>query len=353
MALGGFEPRLLALDALLRRSPDPRRGTPDRSSAEVSVVVQGPVVGGPDEPADQRVTKLALDSARAVYPDAEIILSTYVGTDSRGLDADHVIFSEDPGPVPSRDQILHIPNNVNRQIVTTRAGLKKASRPLAMKLRSDMLVVHDAPLTLFGSWPARADSLRLLSERVLVPTKYSFNPRRVFADYRFLYAVSDWCHFGTRADLLDLWSAPSFDSSFEWLLGRRVVASEQWLWMSFLNRHDAGAAFDRPDALQHSELSIANNAILLEVEDLGVAFTKFVPSARIQMALYTHGEWLRLYRRYCSGQRAVVRDAQGGLRALVDRLWIQGLSPRLLGNPADDDILVPRPVVPAVTGGSE
>lgn len=347
--LGRLEPRFIALDTHLRRRPRPERGTADPTSADVSVVVQGPIAGRPDDPPDARITQQTLRSVRTVLPAAELILSTWRGSDLTGLDADRVVLSEDPGPDRSRDLTTPILNNVNRQVVVTRAGLEHATRRLAMKLRTDMLLVHDGVLTLHGGWPARADELRILEERVLAPTHFSFNPRRVYDNGRFLYTVSDWSHFGLREDLLDLWSVPHWDVSFEWLLGRRIVAVEQWLWMSLLNRHDAGASFDRPDALRHSELSVANNTVLVEPEDMGVRFGKFELSARHRTALYTHGEWQRLYTRHCLRSPVAVHDAQGLLRTAADQLWLRRLSPRLIGELPFDARPVSAPVVPPAT----
>lgn len=338
-------PALAAIDHRLREVPRPQRPVPPLSSSDVSVVVQGPVVGGPEEPPELRYTVRCLRSVRQAMPDAEIILSTWRGSDLSDLDADRVVVSDDPGPTAPRDP-THVANNVNRQVVTTRAGLEQATRAVAIKLRSDMLMEHDGALRLFRGWPDRGEQFRILQERILVPTFYTFNPRRVYA--RFPYMVSDWYQVGLRDDLVEVWATPHWDPKFEWLLGRRIVASEQWIWMSFLNRHDADAFVGRRDVVEHSELALVNNAVVLEAEDLGVRMLKFTPHLGHQTAVYTHGEWRRLYTRHCQGGSVAGPDGQALLRAVVDRVWIRGLAPRIIGYPADMSPH-PHPHVPRLT----
>lgn len=339
-----LSPALARVDASLRHHPSPAASRPVLAS-DVSVVVQGPVVGSPGDPEEARWTQRALRSVRAVMPESELLLSTWQGSDVSGLDADHVVLSADPGPTASRDS-AHAANNVNRQILSTRVGLEHAGRRLALKLRSDMLLEHDGMLRLFGGWPERASTGRVLQERILVPTFYTFNPRRVYA--RFPYMVSDWSQFGLREDMLEVWSTPRWDTSFEWLLGRRIVASEQWIWMSLLNLHDEDAFVGRPDVIEHSELMMVNNTVVLEPEDLGVRMLKVSPHLGHQAAVYTHGEWQRLYERICRGQRRSGVDAQAALRWLIDHVWIRGLAIPLIGPPED---LQPRPA-PAPPGPS-
>lgn len=331
-------PALTSIDRRLAQPPRPDAARAGCRPDEVSVIVQGPVVGADHPDPALQHTRRCVDSVRRVLPGAELVLSTWRGADVRGLDVDAVVLSHDPGPVASRDP-AHVPNNVNRQIVSTRAGMEHATRRVAIKLRSDMVLEHDGALRLLGGWPERHAQVRALRERVLVPAFYTFNPRRVYA--RFPYMVSDWFHVGLREDLIDIWSAPHWDVAFEWLLGRRLVAAEQWIWMSLLNRHDMDAFVGRPDVVAHSELALVNNTVVLEPEDLGIRLLKFSPHAGHQAAVYTHGEWARLYARHCLGRARPGWDRQAVLRATVDRLWIRGLAVPLVGPPAD---LVPRPL---------
>lgn len=343
--LPALEATYLAVDGRLRRSPHPVKA-PAVSSEQVGVVVQGPVIGRPTEPPDQRHTERVLRSVRRAVPGAQVVLSTWKGSDLTGLDVDLVVLNDDPGPTRLRGPSSSWLNNVNRQVVSTRAGLERINRPLAMKLRSDLELVDGRALSLFGGWPARAPKLQVFRERILVPSFYTFRHGRVFD--RFPYQVSDWFQLGLHEDLLDLWSTPQWDVSFEWLLGRRTVSVEQWIWMSLLNRHDEDARFDRPDLTAHSALSVVNNTVVLEHEDLGLRFLKFEPALRHRVALLTHGEWQRQYERCCLGKHRYAADPQGVLRTVVARAWIRGLGARLFGEAFDINLDV-APVSPPAT----
>ncbi len=343
-------PALSALDARLRRVPQPESTAERVDPAQVSVVVQGPVLGSPDDPAHRRLTWRAVTSAREQLPGAEVILSTWRGSDIADMPVDRVVMSVDPGSTAPRDP-THVPNNVNRQVVSTRAGLAVAQRAYTLKLRSDMEVTGTGMLSLLHGWPARAAEGRVLGGRIVVPTFYTFNPRRVYS--RFPYMVSDWAHFGTTEDVREVWTTPHWEPAYEWLLGRRIVASEQWIWMSLLNRHDMDAFIGRPDVLEHSELMLVNNAIVVEAEDMGVRMLKFTPHLGHQTAVFTHGEWQLLYEQVCGGTTAGRRvDRQALLRTLVDRLWIRGLALPIIGPPADL-VPSPRPLAPAAAARTE
>jgi len=334
-------PLVERLDDRLRARPEPSGEPLHVQQRHVSVVVQGPV-GAPGDQ-QQAWTRAALRSVRRVLPDAELVLSTWEGSDVRELDRDVLVLSKDPGPTPPRDP-THVVNNVNRQIVSTRAGLETASGSVAWKLRTDMELLHADALRYLGAWPARATQARVLTERILVPPYYGFNPLRVYR--RFPYMVSDWAQLGLRADLLDVWCAPRFDVAYEWLLGRRIVPSEQWVWMSLLNKHDQDAFVGRPDVVAHSALCLVNNAVVLEMADLGLRMNKVAPHLGHRAALWTHGEWQRGYDRLCADLRPQRRmDRQALLRTAIDRLWINGLALPFIGPPADQTPS-PRPVVP-------
>ena len=98
---------------------------------DISVVVQGPVVGKPDWPPSKRLTERCLASIRRHLPGAEIILSTWAGSPVDGLDFDRLVECQDPGGV-----LLHehkgrkIFFNCSRQIVSTREGLRAATRKI-------------------------------------------------------------------------------------------------------------------------------------------------------------------------------------------------------------------------------
>jgi len=217
---------------------------------DISVVVQGPIIGAPDDDLKQRLTLRCLQSVRRHLPEAEIVLSTWRDSDVSGLPYDVLVESDDPGAVwcNATPDVPRPPYNANRQITSTRAGLLAATKPLAMKLRSDMALTGKDFLNYFGRYTARAEGWRILGERVVVCDVISKNPRR---KYKYPFHPSDWFHFGRREDVLNIWDIPHTpepetsrwldtharpDNDFEtWAMYRYTV--EQYVWLSFLRKH--------------------------------------------------------------------------------------------------------------------
>lgn len=139
---------------------------------------------------------------RKVLPGARIVLSTWEGVElPRGLPVDAVVESRDPGGLAPLKLDDCKPNNVNRQLVTTQAGLAAVSTPYAAKLRTDCFLEHAGFLDFYLEQRA-LDGGR---ERLLASSFFSLDPT-LFE--RLPYHVSDWFHFGPTELLRAWWSAP-------------------------------------------------------------------------------------------------------------------------------------------------
>lgn len=168
------------------------------------MIVQGPINGRPSDAPALQVTRRVVASVRAVWPRSEILVSTWRGADPTGLDCDRVVYSDDPGAVSHNDTTLkNVFNNLNRQIVSTRAGLSAATRRFAVKLRSDCVLEHATDFTLLDRAPRQAD-WSLLEKPVITLNLYTRHPLR----RPVLFHVSDLFHAGLLTDLRTLWSAP-------------------------------------------------------------------------------------------------------------------------------------------------
>jgi hypothetical protein len=118
------------------------------ADTDISVIVQGPVLGSPASPAAEQFTRRTIESVLTVLPGAEVILSTWTGSDVSGLRAHRIVESDDPGAAQLFGTTQS--NNVNRQIVSSREGVRASSRPFVLKVRSDALMVHDGFRRLTG-----------------------------------------------------------------------------------------------------------------------------------------------------------------------------------------------------------
>jgi glycosyltransferase involved in cell wall biosynthesis len=308
-------------------APPARPRPPDHEGArpnEVSFVIQGPI-----ERDGAARTARACAAIRAHFPGAEIVVSSWRGARTDGLDCDEVVLSEDPGPVAA----ARFNTNVNRQIVSTVAGLRAASRPLAVKLRSDV-VFHDATLLHhWGRWEERGDALRLFERRVLVPTVFTRRPGYLAP---LPLHPSDWSCMGTRADLERLFDvalqadlapsgppAPGIAVLWSADLSGLAATPEQYLWTSALRRVAPHLRLENVwdltrETFEATEVSFANNLAILDTYlQYAVSNPKYGYADRRpgDRTLYQHAQWLELYELHCRGAWDL-----DGAEVVLDRL---------------------------------
>lgn len=274
---------------------------------EISVIVQGPIRPG--------ITDEVLRSVRNALPGGEIILSTWQGSDVSGLDFDVLILSEDPGAVV-QDTLGELPNNINRQIVSSRCGLEKASRPYALKLRTDILLRSAKFLAEFGKWDEQSPPLHV-KNRMLVCSYFTRNPR-VFP---LPFHPSDWVLFGHTEDVRRYFSPPLEDAAeIQWfrthprrhtgfyttLLSRYVP--EQYFCLHFLKQFEP-LQFEyfnhatRENVLQTERVLSGDFVVLDYEEQFDLHFAKYNPNRTYQRySLLSHREWQQLFREYCLGR---------------------------------------------------
>lgn len=279
----------------------------------ISVVIQGPIYEG--------ITCKTINNIKEKFPEAEIIVSTWENSNLKELDTDDIIVitNKDPGGYPIYDnpQIL---NASNRQIVSTLSGLKRASKKYALKIRTDMYFENTNFLEYWGKFPKRLNEYKILKERVLLSTSFAPNPRREPKPYH----PSDWFFFGLREDLLDIFnsplcSEPSTSRYFEthtrpiplhdsWVPALVQYTAEQYIWIAFLKRFismDFEHCFDvEKGNVEKSEQIFANNTVLIDAINIKYnSYKHALLHSEFDLAyMYTHYEWLTLYKKYCDSK---------------------------------------------------
>jgi hypothetical protein len=168
-------------------------------SSDITVVFQGSVSAHARE--DGPTIAKYVKRTRRALPNARYLLSTWNGSElPRDLEIDDVVYSEDPGALPSIKARGGEPNNVNRQIVTAAAGLGKVSTSHALKLRTDSYLRHAG---FFDRYLKYAPCMA--PDAVLFGKLFTVDPL-VFEQLPF--HMSDWFQFGPTEALRDYWSAP-------------------------------------------------------------------------------------------------------------------------------------------------
>jgi len=168
------------------------------STDAISVVVQGPC--GP-------ITAACIDGVRRHLAGAEVVLSTWDGSDTTGLDVDVVVTSPDPGGTATwiTSNLPGPPNNTNRMVVSTIAGLRAASRPLTVKLRTDAAVHHGGAALLLAELRPVQGEWALFDHEVVVSSVYTRHPLKTPSG---AFHPSDTIQLGRTSDLLRLWDVP-------------------------------------------------------------------------------------------------------------------------------------------------
>lgn len=296
------------------------------TNEEVTVLIHGPISRECGKHYAQGQTVAVIDSVKNFLPGARIIISTWQGAEAENLGADQVIYSIDPGALPYG--FNHRPNNVNRQIVVMRAGLKLVKTKYTLKLRSDTVLTSNSLVKNWGKFEARNERLRIFEQRITTAAILTMNPRLCYLEKQFtpfLFHVNDMIQFGLTVDMVKLWDLPLMEQrdfkyfSSQDLRGQRDQIAcrrvpEDYVWTTVLSRagvtvNDSWADF-QPQLLSVSELSIINNFCLLDYQDMGVhslKYPNFEFSHPAGAPFFTHHQWLTLYKEYCDPSIIVPR----------------------------------------------
>jgi len=269
-------------------------------SSEISVVVQGAV--------DKELTPKCLLSIRKYLPEAEIILSTWEGTDVSGLSYDKVLLNKDPGAFPYLRNSLKS-NNLNRYLVSSRNGIQKASKKYILKIRSDIVLTGCNFLNWFDEFPRRDKRYSLFEHKVLTSSLYTLEGELDLKEgkgkiHSTPYHISDWWHFGFGSDIRLLYSCSiikdfqNFAQYFtnpnygiKWMNDRLLrFPSEQYLGVELAKKKFPDLDF--PDCLSYQNVDmeqsrnfVIDNFIMLDYKQSGLLLEK-CPYKRMQQKFW-------------------------------------------------------------------
>ena len=168
-------------------------------SKDISVVVQGAI--------NKELTPKCLKSIRKFLPDAEIILSTWKGSDIKELDYDIIVLNKDPGGIRHDYAVWNKPysmNNFNRQLTSTKNGIQKATKKYILKLRTDLVLKSVRFLEYWDKFLERNKEYSIFNHRMLVSTIYSKEYAGNGGTGNPLpFHPSDFWFFGERNDIMD------------------------------------------------------------------------------------------------------------------------------------------------------
>jgi hypothetical protein len=286
---------------------------------DITVVVHGPILWECGQEFPEGMTPAVLQSVRKNLPGAKILISTWEGAPTAGLEADTIVCSADPGGKPYGPNFRT--NNVNRQIVAMKSGLNLVQTKWALKLRSDTLLTSNRMVECWGKHRVRHPYLQVFTERIMTSAILTYHPRLCFQGGAFtpwLFHVNDMIQFGLTEDMQKLWGIPLMpEADFTYFTPEDLVdkidkisnrrVPEDYIWTQAMAAagfasNDSWADF-RPALIPLSELSIVNNFELLDYEDMGFHCLKYPKFGYGHHALgapfFTHKKWFACYRLYC------------------------------------------------------
>ncbi len=266
-------------------------------SKDISVVIQGPLyrnlapAGG---------VFFCVQSIQKHLPEAEIIISSWEQEDVSGLENFRVVQSPMP---PTLINPVGNDDNINRQIVSTVEGLKLATRPYALKIRSDLSLSDNS----IASIRAYADYVpkerRYFKLPLTLTNVFTRDPTRM----PFLFHFSDIIQFGLREDMLAFWDGPAVTYEEAFRVGNpslnpfgkyadsfgRHGAAEQHLPLRWMRKHGYNiqlvhACEVSTELLDLSERILIENFTVLEWQNAGVRFPhRFMRNYKALRSVYS------------------------------------------------------------------
>ncbi len=287
-------------------------------SKNISVIVQGPI--------HKTFTKKVLQNIRKNLPDSEIILSTWENSSTFGLDYNILVINKDPGAecIKYTNNVQY--NNINRMILSTNEGLKKATRKYTLKIRTDICIDNLKFLDMFELFPNRIPKYQLFEHRIIASTLFSKIGVNNRHDSRvdIAFHISDWWFFGLTTDIKKLLlpstcvQEPYFSNYFMQPQNKRPeheifnwkFPPEQWIGYSCFSKYFEDIRMKDCSVMtseinKKSQICLANNFIFLEYKQSGIRNLKYLSSlfepftGEQYFDLYNFDNFENEYKKYC------------------------------------------------------
>ena len=265
-------------------------------SKNISVIIQGLY--------NPKITPLCLKSIKKHLPEAEVILSlSEQPVEALATDGiDKLIINEKSQIFPDSPEKNTRFNNVNPQIISTVAGLKAATQPYALKIRTDFWLKSADFLKYFDKCPKSDLDYKIFNHKVVDCAYFARQPKS------YAFHPSDIALFGETTDLLNLFDVPLMtekESNWQGICCWRYVP-EQHIFINCLRKNGKKVDYDclmepiTKKNIIETEKYFASNFIFLSFRRFGlVPADKFYDIEKNKYKnCFTYVEGLRLYQKY-------------------------------------------------------
>jgi hypothetical protein len=238
---------------------------------KISFVVQGPVVTNPQNEKGIYSTVEVLFSIRKYYPEAEIVLSTWKGTDMSGLVYDQLVLSEDPGGF----KLGGLTMNYNRLILSTKAGIEKASNQYIVKTRTDIIFTGSNLYDQLKYITQVKSEYGVFNKYVLSTIYYVRNPIKL----NLVFHPSDIFLVGEKEDILSHFNVPIAPREYYFNDNDTTkIVSEQYFFVhnifrkKNINYNIPKWGYINLNYFLASEKYLFNNFMFFETTEMGIEF---------------------------------------------------------------------------------
>jgi len=255
-------------------------------------------------------TEKLIESIFRFFPGSPVVFATWKNQRAGILQRQglRIVELDDPGSLPREDGSTS-PNNINRQIRSSKAALELATTRFAIKIRSDMIFKSNRLIRLLDRLPDTIQSPYSWFEKyVLVHDRLTLDP---FGELPFPMHPADHIQAGLLIDLRRYWGMPEMSASDEsyFLDGKDggLDASqghiprhraESYFWkeaVRVFSGQDLHSLLTKEEDLALSTRdSFAHNLIPVNKRSLGIDSQKYSWGAELGIFTYAYvyADWL-------------------------------------------------------------
>jgi len=264
-------------------------------SSRISVVIQG--LTHYIEGNDNCLFYQCVNSIKKYLPDAEIIVSTWIGQKCDETVVDCIIYNIEPNSIVTSNN-LNNQWNFNKMIVSTLGGLNASTREYVLKIRADLILsgVDFFRICTKKNIPKKFNRYKIFDEPINVTNIFIKYP---FSYHHFLFHLSDVVQFGKITNMLDLWNRDlvgeaelcfdlKWNSAFNYYCDTQMKNSpEQALMIGWMKDNDYDinlpySTYVSSKFLKLSELLISMNFNVLDWSKSNVVFPeRFVDNKKL------------------------------------------------------------------------
>jgi len=265
----------------------------------------------------RNLTRNLIESILLHFPNSPVIFSTWESENVEFAFGVKLVTSKDPSSeirfLGSKEK-----NNINRQIVSTLAGLNEVKTDLVVKLRSDLIVDNDRLGKLIQKIPKTLNHpLTIFSNYVIVLDRLTFSPAK---KDNFTLHVTDMLQAGRTSDIIKIWNIQTMTLEQEVfyqsstpeqlaLVGNHLpeFRAEQYFWNELIKKElgfGIQSSLDRilPNNIRVEEL-FQFNIVPMRFPTIGISIQKETyewskeDSWISSIYAFTFADWLRFARK--------------------------------------------------------